>query len=186
MMILLAIVLLMPPRTAETFSGRQMAKTDAVNPAALIPPPPEESDDDIRHLYVICSDPGQDVDWYIFTCWNRNFTNVFVTRTAGCDFWITNQFDRIYASLTVSNDFGMAVSPRNGFYPPYDPDRMDIFVPGISKFILQSSADRKTWTASTVIDRATVPLSGRQNYYRVQGVTNALQCFAYNPLNKWP
>lgn len=175
---LLALALL-PPRQAETFSGVKMFRSDTMLPQAVIVVPPV----DVKSFSVTCSDPGKYVDGYVFTVWTEQFTNTFITPEPFVAFKVTNLVSRLFVTLTVTNAWGDDKCPKDAFFPLYDPDRMDLFVPGIQSFTLLASGDLKKWTSSTVTNKVTVMNGGGQRYFRVQGLTNKLECVAYNPLN---
>lgn len=145
-------------------------------PTVVAPP----SEDIVQRFTVTASDPGQYVDAYVWTVWNKELTNVYTTTVPQLRFSITNQESRFFVSLTVTNYIDDAVCPKVVFYPPYSWDRMTITEASGTSVPLEVSGNLKQWTSAGNTPQ-TVFLTGSGRYYRSKG--HALIAKPFNPLN---
>lgn len=100
--------------------------------------------------------------------------------------WLSNVvrwFYHVTASIGT-----MESGPSNRVHDPlYPPDRMDLWVDGVSIFVLQTSAMLRPPTWQHFVQSSspvTVMFSDPMRWYRAAGTTNAVKVRSYNPLNQ--
>lgn len=149
----------------------------AISPMVVLPP----SDDIVQQFTVTCSDPGKYVDAYVWTVWNKEWTNTHTTTVPSLKFSVTNQESRFFVSLTVTNHIDDAMCPKIVFYPLYPWDRMTISEASGRSVPLEASINLKQWNPAGNTPQ-TVFLTGSRRYYRAKGYE--LKAIPSNPLNE--
>jgi hypothetical protein len=169
-------VALLSPRGAELFGNTQMLRSPSAN---ILPPTANE----VTRLTAYWG-ASPDATGYELTYWTSTFTNTLYTSRTSVSFTVTNLFDdRVFATITATNDYGETALNKIAHWPPYPADRMTITAVSGSLVQLETSINLKQWSASGTTP-LTVSYVGSRRYYRPKGLTNAIITRPFNPLNE--
>lgn len=173
------------PRVREVFAGKPMVKSSVLMPLAVVVPPATRYTNSFKW-----SDVGNNFyqlpSGFKLVQYAGTVTNVYHTDKTNITivYMWPDSVERWFYYVVATNAWGDSDPSNVRHLPLYPADRADLYVKSVPSFTLQTSTDRRTWTASLVSGRATVMLSGPQRYFRVQGLTNRLEIDEYNPLNQ--